>query len=77
MFKLYEKLELEFQKLNKKMSKLKAFIDSDDYKCLDDVEQCMLFTQYEAMRTYGSCLINRMKYIQYKATKVQSQKDKF
>ena len=69
MFKLYEKLELEFQKLNKKMSKLKKFIDSDDYQCLDDVEKCMLFTQYEAMRTYGSCLVNRMKYIQYKTTK--------
>lgn len=69
MFELYEKLELEFQELNKKMLKLKAFIDSDDYECLDDVEQCMLFTQYEAMRTYGSCLVGRMKYIQYKTIK--------
>ena len=65
----FEKLELEFQELNSKMIKLKTFIDSDNYQCLDDAEQCMLFTQYEAMRTYGSCLVGRMKYIQYQTTK--------
>lgn len=62
----YIRLESDFKELNTKMIELKKFIDSDNYQALDDVYQCMLFTQYEAMRTYGSCLVGMMKYEQYK-----------
>ena len=60
---MYLKLEDEFQELNQKMIKLKAFIDSNKYITLSDKSQSLLFIQYEAMRTYGSCLVSRMKLI--------------
>ena len=58
---LYLKLEEEFQELQQKMRRLKTFIDSDKYQTLTDESQSLLFIQYEAMRTYGSCLVARMK----------------
>lgn len=60
---LYLKLEEEFQELNEKMNKLKSFIDSYKYQTLTDESQSLLFIQYESMRTYGSCLVSRMKLI--------------
>ena len=60
---LYLKLEEEFQELQQKMYRLKVFIDSDKYQALTDESQSLLFIQYEAMRTYGSCLVSRMKLI--------------
>ena len=60
---LYLKLEDEFEELRKKMERLKIFIDSEKYQCLSDESQSLLFIQYEAMRTYGSCLVARMKLI--------------
>lgn len=60
---LYLKLEEEFQELQQKMRRLKAFIDSDKYQTLTDESQSLLFIQYESMRTYGSCLVSRMKLI--------------
>lgn len=60
---LYLKLEYEFQELNKKMIRLKYFIDSKKYECLSSSSQSLLFIQYESMRTYGSCLVARMKLI--------------
>ena len=60
---IYLKLEDEFQELNQKMIKLKDFIDSNKYLTLSDESQSLLFIQYEAMRTYGSCLVSRMKLI--------------
>ena len=60
---LYLKLEEEFQELQQKMRRLKTFIDSDKYQTLTDESQSLLFIQYEAMRTYGSCLVSRMKLI--------------
>ena len=61
--KIYLKLEDEFQELNKKMIKLKDFINSNNYIALSDESQSLLFIQYAAMRTYGSCLVSRMKLI--------------
>ena len=63
---LYLKLEEEFQELQQKMSRLKTFIDSDKYQTLSDESQSLLFIQYESMRTYGSCLVSRMKLIMRK-----------
>lgn len=60
---LYLKLEEEFQELQQKMRRLKTFIDSDKYQTLTDESQSLLFIQYEAMRTYGSCLVSRMNLI--------------
>lgn len=60
---LYLKLEEEFQELQQKMYGLKTFIDSDNYQTLTDESQSLLFIQYESMRTYGSCLVSRMKLI--------------
>ena len=60
---LYLKLEEEFQELQQKMRRLKTFIDSDKYQTLTDESQSLLFIQYESMRTYGSCLVSRMKLI--------------
>ena len=60
---LYLKLEEEFQELQQKMHRLKTFIDSDKYQTLTDESQSLLFIQYESMRTYGSCLVSRMKLI--------------
>ena len=65
---LYLKLEDEFQELNQKMIKLKDFIDSNKYLALSDESQSLLFIQYEAMRTYGSCLVSRMKLIMKEST---------
>lgn len=61
--KLYEKLEFEFQELNLKLQKLKKFLESEDYESLGETQQSLLYIQYEAMRTYGSCLVSRMKDI--------------
>ena len=60
---LYLKLEEEFQELQQKMYRLKIFIGSDKYQTLTDESQSLLFIQYESMRTYGSCLVSRMKLI--------------
>ena len=60
---LHLKLEEEFQELQQKMYRLKVFIDSDKYQALTDESQSLLFIQYEAMITYGSCLVSRMKLI--------------
>jgi hypothetical protein len=60
---IYLKLEDEFQELQQKMGRLKTFIDSDKYQTLSDESQSLLFIQYESMRTYGSCLVSRMKLI--------------
>ena len=60
---LYLRLEEEFQELQQKMCRVKTFIDSDKYQTLTDESQSLLFIQYEAMRTYGSCLVSRMKLI--------------
>ena len=60
---LYSKLEEEFQELQQKMYRLKIFIGSDKYQTLTDESQSLLFIQYESMRTYGSCLVSRMKLI--------------
>ena len=65
---IYLKLEDEFQELNQKMIKLKDFIDSNKYLTLSDESQSLLFIQYEAMRTYGSCLVSRMKLIMKEST---------
>ena len=65
---LYLKLEEEFQELQQKMYRLKVFIDSDKYQALTDESQSLLFIQYEAMRTYGSCLVSRMKLIMKEST---------
>ena len=61
--KLYLKLEEEFQELQQKIIRLKDFIDSDIYQNLPDESKALLFIQHEAMRTYGSCLVSRMKLI--------------
>lgn len=60
---LYLKLEDEFQELIKKIKKLEEFILSDKYQTLPDESQSYLFIQKEAMKTYGSCLVARMKLI--------------
>ena len=60
---LYKKLELEFQELNQKIQKLKTFLESKEYSNLGDNQQFLLYIQHEAMRTYGSCLVSRMKDI--------------
>ena len=65
---IYLKLEDEFQKLSQKMIKLKDFIDYNNYVALSDESQSLLFIQYEAMRTYGSCLVSRMKLIMKEST---------
>ena len=59
----YLKLEDEFRELSNKMTKLEDFISSYEYETLTDESQSYLFIQKEAMKTYGSCLVARMKYI--------------
>lgn len=61
--KEYLKLEDEFQELFENIKKLEEFISSCEYETLLDESQSYLFIQKEAMKTYGSCLVARMKLI--------------
>ena len=67
MSNIYLELEKEFDILNQKTSKLNLFLKTDKFKKLSENSQSLLFIQHEAMRTYGSCLVSRMKLIMEEA----------
>ena len=61
--KLYLKLEEEIQELNKKIDKLKTFINSSDFNKIAEESQSLLLIQYDAMKTYRGCLVSRLYFI--------------
>ena len=51
-----ERMEEEFEKLNRQIDKLVIFLDSDAFNKLDKVNQQLLMAQHESMETYSSIL---------------------
>lgn len=47
-----ERVEEEYQDLNEKHSKLKAFMSTDKFKELPDIQQDLLTMQYNTMCNY-------------------------
>lgn len=55
------RLEREQNELEERLSKLNAFLISEKFNDIDDVQQALLAVQAAAMNTYLQCLKSRMK----------------
>lgn len=69
----YLELEQEFTEINKKISKLSTLIQSNDYEKLSQESQSFIWIQREAIRTYGACLVARMKLLQEEQFKEENK----
>jgi len=58
-----ERLELETEQLEERLSKLDDFIESEKFKTIDPFQQLMLEIQLTAMVTYYTCLEARLKQL--------------
>lgn len=56
-----KRLIIEHQELNDKIGKLYDFLQSKSFMNLSEEEQTLLDVQYNAMRTYGFVLAERLK----------------
>jgi len=57
---LKKRLEVEKAELSEKLGKLRAFISSEKFQEIDDVQMTLLNIQIKAMETYSQCLLERM-----------------
>ena len=57
------RLETERTQLEEKINKLDAFIVSEGFKAIDDVQKALLQVQATAMNTYLQCLKERIERI--------------
>ena len=56
-----DRLITEAQQLEEKLDKLDAFIESDKFNEVDDVQSALLHVQATAMNTYLQCLKERLE----------------
>ena len=54
------RLTEEKAELSEKMEKLRAFIASEDFTKIDNVQMTLLNIQIKAMETYSQCLLERI-----------------
>lgn len=54
------RLKTEFSELSDKINKLEAFTHSKDIDKIDVLQQQLLIVQLDAMRTYCTCLNQRL-----------------
>jgi len=54
------RLQAEQSELQEKLEKLNSFIATENFSKIDDVQQALLKTQYQAMTTYLTCLDERL-----------------
>lgn len=59
------RLENEFEELTNRIEKLSAFISTDTFKSLDEIEQDDLLNQLEVMIEYSAILNRRLGRITY------------
>lgn len=55
-----ERLEQEKWQLDEKIGKLEAFVGSENFKNIDNVQMTLLNVQLLSMKTYGQCLLERL-----------------
>lgn len=55
-----QRLEAEKAELDERLSKLKSFQESDNFKTIDPVQMTLLNIQAKAMETYSQCLLERI-----------------
>lgn len=57
-----ERMHQEFAELACKLDKLEAFLGTDIFDAMDEVDQQLLLAQYNAMNTYSTILdVRRLK----------------
>ena len=59
--KIKNSVQKELNELNEKIKKLSTFLDSEEIKEIDKLQQELLNMQYDAMVDYQSCLNARLK----------------
>ena len=62
--KVLKKIDNEVNKLEKKVVKLMKFLDSNNFKAMNDVEQKLMEIQASSMTTYLFSLNARYEYIE-------------
>ena len=55
-----QRLEAEKIELDERLSKLKAFQESENFKAIDPVQMTLLNILAKAMETYSQCLLERI-----------------
>ena len=55
-----DRLQWEKEALDEKITKLGEFLGSEAYKKIDPVQMTLLNIQFQAMGTYGQCLLERL-----------------
>lgn len=63
MEEFYKRLLEEKEQLTDKIFKLSSFIGIDKFKTLPEIQQALLQVQFQAMKTYETCLVERLKYL--------------
>ena len=58
-----ERLITEEAELMDKIAKLNAFINGNNFKTIDPMQQTLLKIQVNAMHTYSQCLIERIELL--------------
>lgn len=58
-----ERLLREERELDEKILKLKAFLGSEKFHTLDELNRALLTIQFGAMETYHQCLIHRIERV--------------
>lgn len=58
-----ERLEVEKKELDEKLGKLKSFMETDNFKTIDKVQQSLLRVQAHAMLTYSQILFERLAFL--------------
>lgn len=59
-----ERLKIERNELDTKLSKLKLFIETDGFKSINLLQQSLLKIQAQAMETYYQCLEQRLVWLE-------------
>ena len=56
-----ERVLSELKELNERITKLKAFLSTDTFRCLPIEDQQLMYLQFHAMTEYGDILNRRIK----------------
>ena len=56
-----ERLQEEYEELLKKTLKLQHFLVDDEFNNITPIQKSLLFIQLNAMKTYASCLNERLQ----------------
>lgn len=57
-----ERVELELNELEERLSKLKTFVLSEMFSKLSTTQQMLLMSQIDIMTSYTNCLHRRLKF---------------